>query len=259
MSPNNIVKLKADISLSAPWRRKVVALYRKYFSHDEGVKRVIDIGCSDGEVSAALAAFFPHVSFFGIDTRTNELAEANKRSARLNLANVAFVEDYFLRWREANAYNVATFSEVYEHLVAENQIRSLRVIGAMLRPNGYLIMTCPNGDFIKSPLERYKEFNSRYPEGFFDDLHQTDHWLEPSRAELLHLLVALGYDIVESSYFNLPIVHRSKWIGRIAESIVEPILNLSPLSLVAQKLCKNLCVVARKNSNSPLLDETTLD
>lgn len=228
-------------------------MFRAHCTSQRRLSRVADIGCSDGEVAIALASLFPRMSIVGIDSRTDELAIATERARTLDLANVHFVEDYFLQRSNHELYDVVTFSEVYEHLVAERQVLSLLVIGRMLRANGYLIMTCPNGEFFRSPLARHKTFDSRYPIGFFDDLTQTDHWLEPTKQELLRLLVSLGYDVVESGYFNLPVIHRTRWSARIAESVVEPLLNMWLLGFFGRHFCKNTYVVARKNPRSPLL------
>jgi SAM-dependent methyltransferase len=245
-------------ALSTPWRDKVARLFIRHCSRDPSVKTVLDIGCSDGEVVAELAAANPRLRFIGIDVRADELQIAKSRVAQKALANVDLVHDYFLDRGTDASHDAATYSEVYEHLVAEKQVLSLRVIGCMLRPGGYLIFTTPNGRYLRSPLERHKTFTTRYPEDFFADLRQTFHWLEPSLDEASKIFYALGYDIVECGYFNLPFVHRTKRLACLARSILEPLINLPGLRWLADRCCKNIFIVARKNPSSRLLSQREL-
>ena len=188
----------------SPWRIKAVELVSEIVKKNE-ILNVFEVGCDDAGISRELAKKYSSIQFNGIDIRKKEIESANYYKEEEKLNNVKFDYGYFLDITNTDIqYDIIIFTEVYEHLVAENQIYSLRLLGNLLSPNGFLIFTSPNGDYILSYLEKEKSFEKRYPENFFDDMKQTDHWLEPTQKEINKIFVSLGFDILESRYFNLP-------------------------------------------------------
>ena len=55
-----------------------------------GDERVLDLGCGDGTISAAIAARLPHGSVLGVDASHDMVAFAGARRFRRLLANLAF-------------------------------------------------------------------------------------------------------------------------------------------------------------------------
>ena len=162
-----------------------------------------------------------------------------------------FVYDYFLNFKDnKKKYDIVIFTEVYEHLVAENQIFALRLLGNLLSEDGFLIFTCPNGNYFFSHLRRSKTFADRYDENFFKDMYQTDHWLEPTHSEIQKIFVSLGFNIKESGYFNLP-KRRYPFIEN-----TEFLFNKLPL--FKRWIFKSQYIVAKKDPNSPLLKTINL-
>jgi SAM-dependent methyltransferase len=220
--------------------------------------RIGDIGCDNGIILLELAKKNQHENkydFYGIDYRKAEIEEANSIKQRLKLNNITFDYDFFLEkdFSHNNEFDYIVFSEVYEHLVAENQVKSLRIIGTILKDKGTMIMSVPNGDYLFSK-ERVKSFNQKYDPGFFDNLHQTGHWLEPKMDELRRILISLGFDLLVCRYFKLPFSGRvplinalSKWIEKLKGSFLFP-----------RFLWGHILIVAQKNPNSPLLKKIEL-
>ncbi len=232
------------------WRKQAITLFNELVSEHQ-IKSVFEVGCDDAGISRQLAKRYPNIYFDGIDYREDKINEANQLRKQDNLTNTHFSFDYFLDIKNIDKqYDVVIFTEVYEHLVAENQIYALRLLGNLLSDNGLIIFTCPNGDYLLSYLEKGKDFNSRYDQGFFDNMHQTEHWLEPTHKELKKIFISLGFDIVKSGYFNLP-KRRFLLIEK-----VELIFNKIPF--FRDWLFKSQYLLARKNPNSPLLKRLNL-
>lgn len=231
----------------SPWRESALTQTRHIINSSSHISRVLELGCDDGFVSLKLSEEFPNVSFNGIDIREEKINEANLNKNKKDLKNANFSYKYFFDMKVEKIYDVVIFSEVYEHLIAENQIYSLRLIGNMLKDEGHIVFTVPNGSFIFGRLEKYKTFNSRYSETFFADLKQTGHWLEPTYKEISKIFVSLGFDIQKHGYFNFP---KRQYIGM---KIIEALFNKLPL--IRNYLFKNQYIVARVNKNSILLKE----
>lgn len=232
------------------WRKQAIKIIDDLISIHE-IKSIFEVGCDDGGISRNLAKRYPDVKFYGVDFREEKILEANLLKNKSGLKNVKFDYDYFLNIKEVDfQYDLVIFTEVYEHLVAENQIYSLRLLGNFLVNKGFIVFTCPNGDYMLSYLETEKKFSRRYDKSFFDNMYQTEHWLEPSHKEIKKIFVALGFDITNSGYFNLPKRHFV-----IIEKI-ESFFNRVPL--IRNLFFKSQFLVARKNANSPLLNKLDL-
>ena len=101
-----------------------------------------------------------------------------------------------------------------------------------------------------SYLETEKTFNNRYDKNFFNNMYQTEHWLEPTHKEIKKIFVSLGFDIIMSGYFNLP-KRRFTLIEKF-----EILLNRIPK--LRNWFFKSQFLVAKKNSQSPLLKKLDL-
>jgi len=232
------------------WRKKAIDLIEELVLHNQ-IKSVFEVGCDDAGISRYLAAKYPSVQFKGVDFREDKINDANQLAKKDSLKNVEFNYDYFLNLKPiGQEYNVVIFTEVYEHLVAENQIYALRLLGNFLSEEGFLVFTCPNGDYMFSYLETEKTFSGRYNQNFFDDMYQTEHWLEPSHREMKKIFTALGFDIVEAGYFNLP-----KRSFLLIERL-EFLLNKIPI--IRNWCFKSQYILAKKNTKSPLLNTLNL-
>jgi len=232
------------------WRKQAIDLIDELISQHQ-IKSVFEVGCDDAGISRNLAAKNPNIKFDGVDFREDKINDANLMSEQNNLINTQFSYDYFLNFETIESqYDVVIFTEVYEHLVAENQMYALRLLGNLLLDNGFIVFTCPNGDYMFSYLETEKDFDSRYDQNFFDNMYQTEHWLEPTHKEIKKIFISLGFDIVKAGYFNLP---KRRFI--LIEKL-ELLLNRIPL--FRNWFFKSQYILAKKNPNSPLLNQLNL-
>ena len=232
------------------WRKQAIKIIDGLILGQE-VKSSFEVGCDDAGISRKLAKKYPNILFEGVDYREDKIKQANQLKDQDKLSNVHFNYDYFLNIQEIKQkYDIVIFTEVYEHLVAENQIYALRLLGNLLSENGVLVFTCPNGDYFLSYLETEKTFSARYNKSFFDDMHQTEHWLEPTHKEIKKIFVSLGFDIIQNGYFNLP---KRRYL------VIEKFeLLLNKIPIFRNWLFKSQYLVAKKNPESPLLKRLNL-
>ena len=232
------------------WRKQAIIIIDDLISKND-INTIFEVGCDDAGISRNLASKYPNIQFDGVDFREDKIIEANLLKDQDGLKNVEFLFDYFLDFKKIDThYDLVIFTEVYEHLVAENQIYSLRLLGNFLVDDGFIVFTCPNGDYMLSYLETEKTFNNRYDKNFFNNMYQTEHWLEPTHKEIKKIFVSLGFDIIMSGYFNLP-KRRFTLIEKF-----EILLNRIPK--LRNWFFKSQFLVAKKNSQSPLLKKLDL-
>lgn len=102
-------------------------------------KRVLDVACGEGYGTALLARHAAHVT--GVDV--SEQAIAHARAAYAALANVAFARASCTRLPLADAsVDVAVSFETLEHIA--EQERFVDELARVLRPDGVLLLSCPN-------------------------------------------------------------------------------------------------------------------
>jgi 2-polyprenyl-6-hydroxyphenyl methylase/3-demethylubiquinone-9 3-methyltransferase len=112
--------------------------------------RVADVGCAQGNVAIALAERGFHV--WAYDLNPSFLAYARKKQERGDIT-----------WVQANAFEIGTpdffdcviLAELVEHVAHPDQLIA-HALG-LLRIGGILVITTPNGKFIREKLPSYGE------------------------------------------------------------------------------------------------------
>lgn len=124
-------------------RRRLVVQLARHAVPD--AKRVLDVGCGQGELVSELAASFRNASVDGADVSQQSLDDTRKKSPAAEL----FLLDLSARdFTERNAarlglYDLVVASEVLEHIA--DDARAAKNLGALIRPGGGAIVTVPGG------------------------------------------------------------------------------------------------------------------
>ena len=137
-------------------------------------RRVLDLGCGEGQLLARLAAEAQFAEVVGMDVSPQALSRARQRLARLPRGEQVAVFQGSLAYRDArlSGYDAAALVEVVEHLDPPQLRACERAVFEFARP-GTVVITTPNA-----------EYNVRWaalPAGAF---RHPDHRFEWRRAEL---------------------------------------------------------------------------
>jgi 2-polyprenyl-3-methyl-5-hydroxy-6-metoxy-1,4-benzoquinol methylase len=142
-------------------------------------KQILDLGCGRGWMATFLSPF-GKVQGVDFSPKGIEFAKANYgQYGEFHLANPASETlglDNDLR------FDVVVNSEVIEH--AENPVTLIKQIRNFLKPQGWLLMTTPNGNV-------WPEWET--DRRFVHTLQPVENWLKPSR--LSQILRAEGFSI----------------------------------------------------------------
>jgi methionine biosynthesis protein MetW len=158
-----------------------------------GAKNIIDLGCSDGSLGAALKAQVPGRVVSGLEysTRLAELAKT-----RLDqVMQVDLNQTTALDALAGQQFDCAICADVLEHLQQPEQL--LRLLRRLLSPSACLIVSLPN---IRHISALYSIFVSgsfpRRQRGIFDDTHWRWFTLKDGR----NLLADAGFQIEKIDY-----------------------------------------------------------
>jgi SAM-dependent methyltransferase len=101
--------------------------------------RVLDVGCGTGaNLTERLAHEYPQLHFTGIDSDVNSIAFANRHRVA---ANAMYLVETDVD--ELGLFEMVIASEVIEHV--EDPVAFLEFLRGRLTPNGYVVLTLPNG------------------------------------------------------------------------------------------------------------------
>ncbi len=187
----------ADYSKSSPaqqqWAQELLEKLRL-----SGSEQVLDIGCGDGRVTAAIAACVPAGSVTGIDSSAEMIRFAQEHYPRSTHKNLTFVHMDACRLELFNKFDVV-FSNAALHWIPDHK-PVLAGIARSLRPGGRILVQMGGRGNAAQVFEALTVLleNPRWA-GYFDGFSFTfgffgpeeyrqwmaDAGLEPVRADLI--------------------------------------------------------------------------
>lgn len=97
--------------------------------------KICDLGCGRGWLSDILSRFG---DVTGLDFSPEAI-----NNAKIKYPHVAFIQANALEYTTNARFDIVVSSEVIEHI--EDQRRYIQTAAQIINPEGYLILTCPNG------------------------------------------------------------------------------------------------------------------
>lgn len=198
-------------------------------------KRVLDVGCVNHSVEfvehddwlhgkiAAVAS-----SVVGIDIEKEAVEELNRRGYTAIVANA---EDFNLRDRYPEGFEVVVAGEIIEHLV--NPGLFLQNLRCHLAPGGKIILTTPNAYgfifFLEVLLLGHETLND-------------DHTMTFSKKNMTRFLEKCGFEVTGFTYVNEVGRNRQEWCAKF---LYRPLWLLQCLfSLIRSGLSRGTVYIA---------------
>ena len=183
-------------------------------------KEILDVGSAQGTLALLLAERGHHVT--AVDLRPTFLDYARARhthgEARFLAANV--LEDDL-----PGNYDLIYANQIVEHLVYPEQL--LARLLARLRPGGRLVMTTPNGDYVKNNLPSFRQLGDvRNWEHMQHTADGDGHFYAYLDSELVQLFEGVGFVEVQATFFESPMISGHMKIRHIHGFVPSAILRL---------------------------------
>ena len=148
---------------------------------------VLDVGCGNGEISAAIAELGMLVN--GIDPDETKIKKAS------DIADIVFEVGDIETWKAPYLYSTVVCSHVLEHSV--NPYTFLVACHNALDIKGKIIVTCPNALSLNKRIADIMELSEPFKLSVTDKLQ--DHVVLFDRDRMRGLLVAAGFEVVVES------------------------------------------------------------
>ena len=165
-----------------------------------GRLEILDVGCAQGTL-ALLLAERGH-SVWAVDIRQQFLDYARTRYEK---GDVHFVCGNVMDLELGRRFDLIFANQIVEHLVYPLEFTERLV--KCLKPGGQLIMTTPNGSYVKNSLPSYSELGP--PEQYADRQFTADadgHFFAYRSEELTAIFEQAGLQQVKSRCFETPFI-----------------------------------------------------
>lgn len=166
---------------------------------DDG-KAILDVGCAQGTLALLLAERGHHVT--AVDLRPAFLDYARSRHTH---GDISFLAANVLEDDIPGSYDLIYANQIVEHLVYPDRLL-LRLL-QLLKPGGRLVMTTPNGDYLKNTLPSFRQLGDVKDWEHMQHTADGDgHFYAYLGGELSGLFDAAGFREVRASYFESPMI-----------------------------------------------------
>jgi 2-polyprenyl-3-methyl-5-hydroxy-6-metoxy-1,4-benzoquinol methylase len=162
-------------------------------------ERIIDIAAAQGNFTIALAEAGYHVTWNDIRAELIDFVKLKYSGPRVD-----FCPGNVFDLRANGQYDAALVSEVIEHVAHPDQF--LAHIAGLVRPGGAIVLTTPNGGYVRNRLPRFSECRE------FEELEATQfapdadgHIFLLHSDEVRLLANSAGLDVLELRRYANPI------------------------------------------------------
>lgn len=163
-----------------------------------GVLDILDVGCAQGTLALLLAEHGHRVC--AMDLRQQFLDYAASRHEK---GNIRFECGNAMDAVPGGTFDLIFANQIIEHLV--HPIELVRRLAAWLKPNGRLVVTTPNGAYIKNSLPSFTEIGDP---ALYEHLQFTadgdGHFFAYRAEELLDVFKRVGFATTQLDYFETP-------------------------------------------------------
>lgn len=165
-------------------------------------KRLLDIGCGQGLFGEAVKARFPSCETWGVEPVAEAAEKAAARNDHVIHKSLEDIEDL-----PTAHFDVVTMNDVLEHMVWPEP--ALRLAKRVLKPDGRLVLSLPNVQFLGNVLNLVLRNDWEYQNSGILDRTHFRFYTTKSAARLLE---SAGFEVEQITGIN---PSRPKWYYRV--------------------------------------------
>ncbi|MGH8106927.1 MAG: class I SAM-dependent methyltransferase, partial [Arenimonas sp.] len=162
--------------------------------------KILDVGCAQGTLALKLAELGHRVT--AVDIRQQFLEYARSRHED---GDIQFLQANVLEDELPGDFDLIFANQIIEHLVYPAEL--LQRLKNLLKPGGRLVVTTPNGDYVKNGLPSYRDLgNPKDWEHMQFSADGDGHFYAYRSRELIDFFKASGFSEVKAKFFETPFI-----------------------------------------------------
>ena len=185
-----------------------------------GVLDILDVGCAQGTLALKLAEAGHRV--LAVDLRQGFLDYAKSRH---EYGKIEFLQGNVLELELDRSFDLIFANQIVEHLVYPDRLLSR--LKACLKPGGMLVMTTPNGNYIKNTLPSFRKLGD--PKNWEHMQFTADgdgHFYAYLKEELMELFEMAGFIEVQVRFFESPMISGHMKVRHVHGFVPTPLLRM---------------------------------
>jgi 2-polyprenyl-6-hydroxyphenyl methylase/3-demethylubiquinone-9 3-methyltransferase len=185
-------------------------------------KKILDVGCAQGTLALLLAERGHRVT--AADLRPAFLDYAQSRYTH---GDIRFIAANVLDENISDTFDLIFANQIIEHLVYPEKL--LQRLRKCLKPGGRLVVTTPNGDYLKNSLPSFRQLGD--PKDWEHLQHSADgdgHFYAYLVEELANIFKSSGFIDIRSNFFESPFISghmKVRYLHGVAPTVVLRILD----------------------------------
>jgi len=218
-----------------------------YLKNEKG--KFLEVGCSYGTYSFALAAINSSNQLVSIDINEDSLNVAKGIKESLKTENISFIcEDILNSGFPDVSFDVVVMGEVLEHIT--DDMRAIREINRILRRGGSFVISVPYSEIVEEHTTPVEAFRHKSGENLTDDsLFRGCYHVRSGYNEerITSLLENNGFNVVNISKVCLPKILLGKTLsGAISVFFFPLIYPISFITTLFSRNCIKIVLKAKK-------------
>ena len=166
----------------------------------QGPLDILDIGCAQATLAIMLAERGHRVS--AVDIRQPFLDYAK---SRYETGDIQFICGNALEMELSRRFDLVFANQIIEHLVHPHEFVSR--LARFLKPHGELVVTTPNGQYLKNSLPSYSELDDPQKYEHLQFTSDGDgHFFAFRMNELINIFREAGFSHTRQTYFETPLI-----------------------------------------------------
>lgn len=206
--------------------------------------RILDVGCAQATLALLLAERGHRVTAVDIRPRFLEYAQS-----RYTHGDIRFLAANALEEDLPGTFDLVFANQIIEHLVYPDKL--VGRLRSLLTPGGRLVITTPNGDYVKNPLQSYHDLGD--PKNWEHMQFSADgdgHFYAYLAGELREVMHGAGLVDIATRFLETPFMSghmKARYLHRVLPVSVlrRADRGLLSISALASKLAHQLLVTGR--------------
>lgn len=159
---------------------------------------ILDIGCAQGTLALELAESGHHV--VAVDIRQHFLDYA---ASRYEHGDIRFVCSDIFHLDLNERFELIFANQIIEHIIYPQKF--LKKLTCLLAPGGKLIVTTPNGQYLRNSLPTYRDMGDLSKYAQLQNTADADgHFFAYTATELINLFSEVGFKRISVKWFESP-------------------------------------------------------